>query len=163
MYDAHVIILCICVLCWVTGACALGGAFWHTELECSFGGVPISWANKKSLASQVEKNESWTRSLFKARTPMFLDKGGRSFSNTGGQYYVKIVRDAHVLIMCSRMHMPQSRWNFLAHRIGMLFWRRAHFLGEQEEPCKPSGSTWMYACNWYFMEPFNLHRNASTR
>ena len=34
--------------------CALGGTFWRTQLGCTFGGVPIFWANEKSLASQVE-------------------------------------------------------------------------------------------------------------
>ena len=74
------------------------------------------------------------------------------------------ILDVIILCICVclyaelRVHV-RSRWNVLAHTIGMHFWRRAHFLGEQEEPCDPSGSTWPYACNAYLMERFkHLHR-----
>ena len=50
-------LVCVCVCVRVILSCecmcALGGAFWRKQLGCSFGGVPVSWANNKILAIQV--------------------------------------------------------------------------------------------------------------
>ena len=51
----------------------------------------------------IQKNESWTRSLLKARTPTCLDIGGRSFPDKSGQDNMKIACDTghyHTVYAC---------------------------------------------------------------
>ena len=50
----HPVHMCVRVMLSYECMCSLGGTFWRTQLGCTFGGVPIFWANEKSLASQVE-------------------------------------------------------------------------------------------------------------